>query len=82
MFDMMCCTVFSHIGNSRDLQEDNYLIGKGKFLSPERRDAMSVSRQVGVEESHVAGLQPFLVAVSDGMSVSFAGKRFPKAKQL
>lgn len=47
---MIRATVFSHIGNSREVQEDNYLLGEGRFLSPEVREAMGKSRRLVTEE--------------------------------
>lgn len=71
---MIRATVFSHIGNSREVQEDNYLLGEGRFLSPEVREAMGKSRRLVTEERTFSGDAPFLVAVSDGMGGQSCGE--------
>lgn len=70
----MYTIVFSHIGNSREAQEDNYLLGEGMFLSPEVREAMGRNRSLVVDERTFSGAEPFLVAVSDGMGGQSCGE--------
>ncbi len=58
--------LFSHVGNSRELQEDNFLLSDGEMLSPSERIRISRERQClylrkDIDKKH------FVVAVSDGM---------------
>jgi protein phosphatase len=55
---------YSHIGNSRENQEDNYFIGRGKFLSPADRDKMSEKRKCKVD---TCISDQICCCVSDGM---------------
>lgn len=55
---------FSHIGNSRENHEDNYLLGK-QYLLPEQVKQMSQLRKLVT--SHLELNDSFCVAVSDGM---------------
>lgn len=59
---LVCC---SHIGNSRQNHEDNYLLGKNQYMSPERVDAMADERRCHVIKQNLC--DDFCVAVSDGM---------------
>ena len=63
--------VYSHIGNSRKNQEDNYFIGRGKYLSPADRDKMSEERKCKVD-SRIA--EQFCCCVSDGMGGHSSGE--------
>lgn len=63
--------VYSHIGNSRENQEDNYLIGRGKYLSPADRDKMSKERKC-IVDSCIA--EQFCCCVSDGMGGHSSGE--------
>ena len=55
---------FSHIGNSRSNQEDNYLIG-GQYLSAEQVRDMSVNRKLQTSSLELSS--DYCAAVSDGM---------------
>lgn len=55
---------FLHVGNSRENQEDNYMLG-GQYLSPEHVDSMSKHRTLYYESKKISG--GFCAAVSDGM---------------
>lgn len=55
---------FSHIGNSRENQEDNYLLGK-QYLLPEQIKQMSQLRKLVTNQLELS--DSFCVAVSDGM---------------
>lgn len=59
-------SVISHIGNSRDNQEDNYLVRREGYLPSGVRDGMSKSRKPYCLEGSL-DKERFLVAVSDGM---------------
>lgn len=63
--------VYSHIGNSRENQEDNYFIGRGKYLSPADRDKMSENRKCKVD-SCIA--EQVCCCVSDGMGGHSSGE--------
>ena len=54
----------SHIGNSRENHEDNYLLGK-QYLLPEQVKQMSQLRKLVTNQMELKDL--FCVAVSDGM---------------
>lgn len=55
---------FSHIGNSRENHEDNYLLGK-QFLLPKQVKQMSQLRKLVTNQMQFS--DSFCVAVSDGM---------------
>lgn len=55
---------FSHIGNSRENHEDNYLLGK-QYLLPEQVKQMSQLRKLVTNQQELN--DSFCVAVSDGM---------------
>ena len=64
---------FSHIGNKRENQEDNYILKKGKFLSPRERKRTEKSKKIfcySVKNKN----KDFLVAVSDGMGGHSSGE--------
>ena len=63
----------SHIGNSRDNHEDNFLLCRGNYLSPDEREAMAVSRVPHCVKTK-ADISHFLVAVSDGMGGHSCGE--------
>lgn len=63
---------YSHIGNSRANQEDNFFIGKGKYLSPSDRDAMSGKRRCYVDTHYVN--EGACCFVSDGMGGHSSGE--------
>ncbi len=54
----------SHIGNSRENHEDNYLLG-GQFMSPQQVKDLAITRSVFIQKETLSG--DFCVAVSDGM---------------
>lgn len=56
--------VISHIGNSRENHEDNYLLGK-QYLLPEQVKQMSQLRKLVTNQMELK--DSFCVAVSDGM---------------
>lgn len=61
----MCMVMcFSHIGNSRNNQEDNYLLGR-RFLSPKQVNLISQNKKVFFDSKKFVG--DYCVAVSDGM---------------
>ena len=61
----MCLVMsFSHIGNSRENHEDNYLLG-GQYLSAEQVKSMSQNRKLVIESKTLP--KEYCVAVSDGM---------------
>lgn len=57
--------VFSHVGNSRTLQQDNYLVGDCVLLSQQARDRMSQSDQPRCETAALGADD--CVFVCDGM---------------
>ena len=61
----------SHIGNSRDNHEDNYLLGK-TYLLPEQVEMMSHNRKMIIDQADLA--DTFCVAISDGMGGYEAGE--------
>ncbi len=56
--------VYSHIGNSRENHEDNYLLGE-RYLSPQQVETMAKDRRLVSDYAYFTG--DFCVAVSDGM---------------
>ena len=56
--------LFTHIGNSRENHEDNYLLGR-QYMSPEQVKAMTEYRRLYSERKEFS--DDFCVAVSDGM---------------
>ena len=62
----MSCRVYviSHIGNSRENHEDNYLLGE-QYMLPEQVKQMSQTRKLVTKQSELE--DSFCVAVSDGM---------------
>ncbi len=65
--------VVSHVGNSRENQEDNYLLTKDEFLAPDKRETASKTRELVTacleqDEKH------YLIAVSDGMGGHSSGE--------
>ena len=65
--------VMSHIGNSRDNQEDNFILSKGVYLTQDFREKMGQTRTPLVHGRALNG-QGFLVAVSDGMGGHACGE--------
>ena len=67
------CCVISHIGNSRENQEDNFLLHRSIYVTPSARDKMADTREL---YSHNCELnkQRLLVAVSDGMGGHACGE--------
>lgn len=65
--------VMSHIGNSRENQEDNFLLHRNIYVTPSARAKMTDTRE---PYSHNCELnkQRFLVAVSDGMGGHACGE--------
>lgn len=59
-------SVYSHIGNSRENQEDNFLVCKGNYLDTETRDAMARTR-AGFFRTYSFDDESFCLAISDGM---------------
>ena len=57
---------FSHIGNSRFSQEDNFLVGDKTFLTEKRRNEVSISRQLYDELVALSSVD-FCSFVCDGM---------------
>ena len=67
----MCLVIgFSHIGNSRENHEDNYLIGK-RYMSSNQVQSMS-QRHLVTEKTTIS--EGFCVAVSDGMGGHESGE--------
>ncbi len=65
--------LFSHVGNSRDNQEDNALIPVVGYLSPDTIFGMSQSRQLHLACAELSG-SAFMAAVSDGMGGHACGE--------
>lgn len=65
--------VISHIGNSRNNQEDNYLVHREGYLPSDVRDGMSQSRTPYCFDGEI-DKRHFLVAVSDGMGGHACGE--------
>ena len=63
----------SHIGNSRDNQEDNYLVHREGYLPSDVRDEMS-SNRTPYSVNGTAKSDRFMVAVSDGMGGHACGE--------
>ena len=55
---------FSHIGNSRENYEDNYLLGE-QYMLPEQVKSMSYQRKLAMKSLEMS--DSYCVAVSDGM---------------
>lgn len=66
-------SAISHIGNSRDNQEDNYLVHREGYLPSDVRDEMSNSRTPYCVNG-TAKSNRFMVAVSDGMGGHACGE--------
>ena len=66
-------SAISHIGNSRDNQEDNYLVHRGGYLPSDVRDDMSKKRTPHCIKGTIEK-DRFLVAVSDGMGGHACGE--------
>ncbi len=66
-------SAISHIGNSRDNQEDNYLVHRRGYLPPDVRDSMPKNRTPYCFEGTI-DKDHFLVAVSDGMGGHACGE--------
>lgn len=66
-------SAISHIGNSRDNQEDNYLVHRGGYLPSDVRDDMSKKRNPHCIKGTIEK-DRFLVAVSDGMGGHACGE--------
>ena len=64
MNEKMNAYALSHIGNSRENHEDNYLLG-GQYLSPEQVKTLTLTKKTHTEKMNTFG--EFCVAVSDGM---------------
>lgn len=58
--------VCSHIGNSRTMQEDNYLAGHQNMLSPTMRDSMCASQSFYCRETTLP-IKDYCAFVCDGM---------------
>ena len=71
MCKMVKVYVYSHIGNSRRNQEDNYFIGRGKYLSPADRDKMSKERKCKIDSSSD---DQICCCISDGMGGHSSGE--------
>ena len=67
----ICASACSHIGNSRENHEDNYLLGRD-FLSPEQVQSLSKTRKLLTETQSFK--KEFCVAVSDGMGGHESGE--------
>lgn len=65
--------VISHIGNSRENQEDNFLLYKGIYTTPSTREKMADTRELYGRNCEL-NKQRFLVAVSDGMGGHACGE--------
>ena len=65
--------VVSHIGNSRDNQEDNFFLQKGVYASSDARDKMAETRDIYCHNCEL-NKQRLLVAVSDGMGGHASGE--------
>lgn len=62
---------YSHIGNSRKNQEDNYFIGRGIYLSPADRDKMPEERSCKIDSCMT---EQVCCCVSDGMGGHSSGE--------
>ena len=67
------CVALSHIGNSRENHEDNYIMASGNYLSPDARVFMEQNKSVHIREC-THRKKRFLVAVSDGMGGHSGGE--------
>lgn len=65
--------LFSHIGNSRENHEDNYILHKRSFLTVRARKYMEKGKEVFCSSCKNKG-KDFLVAVSDGMGGHSSGE--------
>lgn len=65
--------VITHVGNSRDNQEDNFLLCKGIFTTPNARDKMAETRGLYGYNCEL-NKQHMLIAVSDGMGGHACGE--------
>ena len=65
--------VISHIGNSRENQEDNFLLYKGIYTTPSTREKMADTRELYGRNCEL-NKQRLLVAVSDGMGGHACGE--------
>lgn len=63
--------LYSHIGNSREKQEDNYFIGKGKYLSADDRNQMQIDRKCKVDSYKS---DQICCCISDGMGGHNSGE--------
>lgn len=57
--------VYSHVGNSRKNQEDNFLLSQGKILSPDDRERIAQTRSCYLDKK--IGQDDYCIVVSDGM---------------
>ena len=65
--------VISHVGNSRENQEDNFLLHKGVYATPSEREKMADARELYCHNCEL-NKQRLLVAVSDGMGGHACGE--------
>ncbi len=64
--------VVSNVGNSRPNQEDNFIIARDRYLTPEIRQVTEAERKT-LASSYIHD-GPFVIAVSDGMGGHASGE--------
>lgn len=74
MFNECGVAVFSHVGNSRENQEDNVLFGNGRYLTDRDREELARTREVYRACYRQPADRNFLLAVSDGMGGHACGE--------
>ncbi len=70
----MNACLFSHVGNSRENQEDNAFFDRQSYITPEKIKALSSSRQMYCFDIKDEWQTDFLFAVSDGMGGHSCGE--------
>lgn len=73
MFGGVKIFAVSHIGNSRDMQEDSFLLPNGEMLSDGARENMSIDR-LPYSTYHRSSKKELIAFVSDGMGGQSCGE--------